>query len=489
MSVCLVYDDRANVSDDILSLLGVSKFSAVLYRKRTLLDHLRGLMRDVGVPDFLHLTRAGDTELLAAHMDRAPGGQRYLYYPSHVVPKRLDAARLFLKKIQYSRRDLIIPVQTDPPGAPVLFVGEPAMRELLEPVSRMEWGRLARAGGRALATIRNSADLLDISRYDRFVEFLSGNFDARHFNTIEHDGLTVRKRSADKEKIRREYTFLSMVEGPLQPFFLRPFDLREEQGEASYRMERLNVPDMAIQWIHGALSEAEFEVFLERIDYFLRLRPLKSVDQKTFDAVTGEMYSGKVRSRLEQLKAAPGGEQIAALVERCTPYGSLEALSSRWHALEERLGRKRGPAALAFTHGDLCFSNILYDKRIRQIKFIDPRGADTPEQMFSHPYYDAAKLSHSVLGGYDFLNQNLFELCFAGDLRLRLEPAEPDLSAHKGRFVECMEGLGFDAELMRLYEASLFLSMLPLHTDVPKKALAFAINAGMILDELEGGHR
>jgi hypothetical protein len=180
---------------------------------------------------------------------------------------------------------------------------------------------------------------------------------------------------------------------------------------------------------------------------------------------------------------------VDALVERCTPYGSLEGLSARWHALEEKLRRRRGPAVLAFTHGDLCFSNILYDKRVRQIKFIDPRGATTTDEMFSHPYYDAAKLSHSVLGGYDFINQNLFELCFGGDLKLKLEPAQPDLSAHKGRFIECMEGLGFDPALMRLYEASLFLSMLPLHTDVPKKALAFAINAGMILDELEGGVR
>jgi hypothetical protein len=44
---------------------------------------------------------------------------------------------------------------------------------------------------------------------------------------------------------------------------------------------------------------------------------------------------------------------------------------------------------------------------------------------------------------------------------------------------------GFDPELTRLYEASLFISMAPLHIDVPKKVIAFLVNAADILDELE----
>jgi hypothetical protein len=136
-----------------------------------------------------------------------------------------------------------------------------------------------------------------------------------------------------------------------------------------------------------------------------------------------------------------------------------------------------------FTH-ETCL-NILYDRRVQQLKFIDPRGADSADDLFGHPYYDAAKLSHSVLGAYDFINHNLFELELDNGLHVSLTLAAPDLREHHKAFALRMATLGFDYRVMRLYEASLFLSMLPLHVDVPKKIVAFALTAGVIMDELE----
>jgi hypothetical protein len=52
-------------------------------------------------------------------------------------------------------------------------------------------------------------------------------------------------------------------------------------------------------------------------------------------------------------------------------------------------------------------------------------------------------------------------------------------------FVQKLERSGFDPYLVRLCEASLFISMLPLHMDRPRKVLGFAINANSILDELQ----
>ena len=486
MSICLVYDDRTPVSDDIRALLGVERFSAVLYRKRSLLDHVRQLMQEADVAEFIHLSRDADLDLLRRHAERASPGARYLYYPSHIVPRRLADARLFISKIQYSRRDLIIPVDDDPGAPAVLLLGERGLRRALEHLARPDWVRLRRASGRGLAEVGNAAELSDIASYDRFVEFLSSNFDVRHFNAIEHDGLTIVKRSSDRDKMRREFRFLSMVEGPVQAFFLRPFDYRDEPDGASYRIERLNVPDMAVQWIHGALSAPEFGTFLDRIGLFLQMRSSKEIPRETFAALTDDLYLNKIASRLDQLRAMDGFAPVRALIEHCTGLGSLESLVGRYQGLYRRLdpGRRIAPH-LRFTHGDLCFSNILYDKRVRQIRFIDPRGADSPDELLSHPYYDLAKLSHSVLGGYDLINQNLFELTFDRDLGLSLETAGPDHSQHKRVFIERLATAGADYPVVRLFEASLFLSMLPLHMDVPKKVAAFVLNASAILDELE----
>lgn len=512
MKTCLIYDDRSLVSPEIASLLGIDRFSQVLYRKQSLLDHIRSLMRTVGIDEFLHLTRGDDLDALKRHLDRAAPGQRYLYFPASVVPERLDTARTFLSKIQFSRFDLIVPVDPpphDPALAPVLLCGDRLLRDSLADIARQDFALLHRATrGEArsvrkvsharLAPVEGGGVLRDISRYERFVEFLSSNFDVRHFNAIENDGLAVTKRSSDVNKMRREFRFLSMVDGPVQSFFLRPFDFKEEKNSAgaaksaSYRLERLNYPDMAIQWVHGALTLREFDSFLERLTRFFAMRPVSSINADAYADLTRKSYVDKTHARLQDLERQPAYAPLSAAIEHYTPYRSLRAMIDRWQQLADRIlskNRARITPQKAFTHGDLCFSNILYDKRIAQMKFIDPRGADTPEELYAHSYYDIAKVSHSVLGNYDFINHGLFDLVFTRDLSLSLEFAFPiDLARHKQAFLHRVEMMGFDPSIMRLFEASLFLSMLPLHIDIPKKTLAFALNAGLILDELEREH-
>jgi hypothetical protein len=505
--MCLIYDDRADVSADIQALLGVQKFSQVLYRKRSLLEHVRSLVRDAGVPEFIHLHRDSDLAEFSDRLHRARGGQaggqdggsqgaparKFLYYPSNVIPRRLEDARVFLQKLRYARRDIYIPVDDAGADASVLlWVGEDGLRGLLEPLAQRDQARVRRAAERSLASVGNAADLTDLSRYDRFVEFLSSNFDVRHFNAVEHDALGVIKRSADVAKIKREFTFLSLVDGPVLPFFLRPFAYAEEVrngvATASYRLERLNVPDMAIQWVHGALSAGEFEAFLDRVETYFRVRPTRAAGAADVARAAHAMYAGKVEERLARLRALPECPVVEQMLARAPSRDgatTLDGLAQRWSRLAARQGRLDTSTSLAFTHGDPCFSNILYDRRVQQLKFIDPRGAETADDLLGHPYYDAAKLSHSVLGGYDFINHNLFELELDAGLGLSLSLAAPDLREHQKAFARRMASLGFDYRVMRLYEASLFLSMLPLHADVPKKVVAFALRAGGIMDELE----
>lgn len=493
MSLCVVYDDRADVSDEIRELIGIARYGQTLYRKRSLLDRCQELMRDAGVDEFIHLVRDSDLESLRAHAQRAAPGTRYLYYPSQVVPTDVSAALHFLKKLQYARRDLAVRVRTDPPGAPVLLLGEPALLGRLDAIARRQWGTLqgpkARAGRdageRPPADVPNQAGLRDISDPADFLAFLSTNFDARHFNRVEHDGLSVVKRSSDREKIRREYTFLRLVDGPMQPFFLRPYDLREFGDGGSYRLERLRVPDMAVQWVHDALSAADFRVFLGRMRAYFELRPTRPCGTDEREAVFRELFSDKLRRRIGQLRAMPIMETLEPLIARCTPYASLEAQADRFDRLARRHARAFAGPSLAFTHGDPCFSNILYDKRSAAMKLIDPRGCDHEAGMYSHPWYDPAKLAHSALGGYDFMNLGLVAPTFGADLRLAVEAPPRDLAAHRALFTQMMESIGFPLVPLRLLEASLFLSMLPLHADVPGKVLAFFLTGAGILDEVE----
>ncbi len=60
-----------------------------------------------------------------------------------------------------------------------------------------------------------------------------------------------------------------------------------------------------------------------------------------------------------------------------------------------------------------------------------------------------------------------------------------DNTENKEIFKEKVRENGFDYWSVRLYEASLFLSMLPLHIDFPHRVFGFILNAVSILEEIE----
>ncbi|MBR5406153.1 MAG: hypothetical protein IK111_00790, partial [Lachnospiraceae bacterium] len=104
--------------------------------------------------------------------------------------------------------------------------------------------------------------------------------------------------------------------------------------------------------------------------------------------------------------------------------------------------------------------------------------------MYMNPYYDIAKLSHSVCGSYDYFNSDLYEISLNDNLKFELK-IDCDNDRYIGIFNEYLEKNGLDVRLIRLYEASLFLSMLPLHMDREKKVFGFILNAIKIMDTLE----
>src|SRR4029078_11733833 len=104
------------------------------------------------------------------------------------------------------------------------------------------------------------------------------------------------------------------------------------------------------------------------------------------------------------------------------------------------------------SHGDCCFSNILYDERIRLLKLIDPKGAMTADQLFSDPLYDFAKLSHSILGGYDFIINEFYHLPIGHNLSLNLTTPNLHSGIYAQSLAEALPSRGLDLARIRLCE-------------------------------------
>lgn len=196
------------------------------------------------------------------------------------------------------------------------------------------------------------------------------------------------------------------------------------------------------------------------------------------------LYVDKVRERVDDLKKMPEFAKINALLQVSKDI-SVDSLLDKYLDLKRAIeGQAHYNDELVIGHGDPCFANTLYNKSTRTLKFIDPKGAIVEDDLWTNAYYDVAKLSHSVCGRYDFFNNALFDIKIDTDFNYNLE-IPFDNSKYIEIFKRKVEENGFDYLSVRIYEASLFLSMLPLHIDNPHKVFGFILNLNNILKEIE----
>ena len=327
---------------------------------------------------------------------------------------------------------------------------------------------------------------MDLSDIRNFRQFITSGFDARFFNALSGDEYTVVKSSVNKEKIRAEYEYYRLLPDEMRMWFAQAFDYKEDENGASYTMERFHMTDLALRFVHGAIGEEEFKQLMDKLFFFLTHRKNKSVSKEEYAACQRKLYVDKVNSRIEKLKGLTEFREIEGILAQTAEFGGLDALVKRYFNLFERFQRtakESGEPVLTVSHGDLCFSNILYNKEANLLRLIDPKGALTEEELYTDPYYDLAKLSHSICGSYDYFNSGLFEITLSEENKLRLTIDENN-KRYRKVFREYVERNSFDFIRVRIYEASLFLSMLPLHIDRPKKVLGFILNAEKILEEV-----
>src|SRR5262249_11846843 len=149
------------------------------------------------------------------------------------------------------------------------------------------------------------------------------------------------------------------------------FDFKDDGCAASYRMERVAIPDMAVQWINNSLNAADFAAFLEHIFYFFSRRPERRVPRAKANAVFDDVYLNKVTSRIALLKAQPVYESVKPLFD--VAVGGIESLVDRYVSLLTFHKAEFPLERLVIGHGDPCFSNILYSKSNQILKLIDPR--------------------------------------------------------------------------------------------------------------------
>lgn len=301
----------------------------------------------------------------------------------------------------------------------------------------------------------------------------------RSFNSISVDlgrGV-VRKSSTHAAKLADEIGWYASLPSALQYLGPRVFTSRREEGETSAEMEFYGYPalnDVYLfgEWNSGIWSQV-FQAIGSAIDgmreYEASLSPLARRE------ALRAMYETKTADRLRGVFGdcrfdALTGDRVAINGRTC--FGLRGCLDLLPVVLQK--SAVYDVPEFTIIHGDLCLSNILYDRRSGFVRLIDPRGSFGESGMYGDPRYDLAKLSHSLLGDYDFYVNGLFQL--------EITPESVLCIPFRRRSHEIIRRLfrnwllrreGDRYQQIRLIESLLFLSMVPLHEDRPQSQLAF----------------
>jgi len=274
-------------------------------------------------------------------------------------------------------------------------------------------------------------------------------YTSRYFNSILEKDKTLVKSSGDINKIRAEYCYYYNLPNSVKRYFVQPFNLQIINGVASYEMEKIETKNYSQLILDSEVSLDSLTSVIKTVENF-KAELVRKVDVSRKQSK--KLVIDKTRKRISSLKE--NKEELDLFNRIVLAYNYFSKDRKTWD--------------LVLSHGDLCLSNILFVENINMTKFIDPRGAINPKDLYLDEYYDLAKLSHSVLGGYEKIIYN------KTTKTKKLEQA----------FTQYLINKNISIELLRVYEASLFLSMIPMHTDSPNNILLFKSTCDRILKEV-----
>jgi hypothetical protein len=481
-NIYMIYDDSNMPSEDIKSVIGNLHFGDAVYKRVSLKDRMTQFLKKIDfVTEIFHIKNQEDIEELILNLGSIAEDLKICHIYSHSLIFNKESFEILLQKARYANESFIIREQVP---MMMIFSNVRSYIDFLKS-SRIMTSTINIPESLEIVELENYQALMEISSHSRFIAYLSGGFDARFFNSLSGDEFTVTKSSTNKNKIKAEYTFYHLLPDEMKSWFVLPYNYNEDEKCSRYTMERYNTTDIAIQWVHGSIDILTFEKLMKKIFYFSNNRSRKIIDKVGYDEIAYDLYVKKLEKRMNELKEHNLFPTFSNLISSGTQYGSIDEIMNEYIGLyRETICKYDFQLFSVIGHGDLCFSNMLYNKETSLLKLIDPKGALEEKDLWTNPYYDIAKLSHSICGRYDLFNNSMYTIEYNEEMQFQLN-IEFDHSEYIRIFKKYLKEYGYHYECVRLFEASLFLSMLPLHMDYPQKVFGFLLNAINILNEVK----
>jgi hypothetical protein len=289
----------------------------------------------------------------------------------------------------------------------------------------------------------------------------------REFNelNISRDSGVIRKYSRNTAKFVNEIAWYLKLPKDVTHVAPRVLDHSLDENKPYVDLEFYSYPSLSDLYLFSNLDTAAWKKIFLRI--FAVIDAMSAHKKQADVSSLKNMYLDKTFERLNHIT---NDAKFTDFLNEVTINGkNCKGIKQILNSLEEDAKRFGILDTQQFQviHGDLCFSNILYDRKLNIIRLIDPRGSFGSHDIYGDIRYDMAKLCHSVLGDYDFMVNGLCSVDNSKQgYQLKIFHSDEYMS-FKNLFRKMLIGKINEQEFTRIrfIESLLFLSMVPLHAD------------------------
>jgi hypothetical protein len=307
--------------------------------------------------------------------------------------------------------------------------------------------------------------------------FIKNKLFSRYFNEFIDHGDFLEKRSIHKIKLEQEFNFLKNVPLKVARFYPEVRSFVESKDFSSYLVRKIPASDTSHFILDTKDNDLSIKKLLMKLNEYFLMVPKQQVSLDQFHQAIQREISHKNLNRLDLISALPLAQELNLV---CQNYGfsDLKEYVIKLNHSIEATQKQVDISPLYFSHGDMCFSNILLHEE--HLFLIDPKGADAFEKNFRPLHYDLAKISQCLYGHYDLINHERFTM--NDSHQILIENVHP-MPLSKTYFESLIHKMGSNLAMIRLIEASLFISLLPFHQESEKKLRGFLINSLSISSE------
>ena len=308
---------------------------------------------------------------------------------------------------------------------------------------------------------------------------------SRDFHNLKYldEEKIITKTKSGLNSLYHDFIYYKSIPAELRRYYPCLINYSTDVHSSTLSLEYIPYPTLAELYLHGELGKNRWTSIIKTLknicDKFYNREPVKLRENVSY------LYSKKLEKRMNKIiehdRTDNDWEAFNYILKNEFVLNGerYPSLLETTEILTKFLKQYEVSRALFFGHGDFCFNNILVDPSFMTTKLIDPRVDDESNIRdigLIDPYYDYAKLNHSFSYYYDCIVNQLYRLMVLSKNQISLDVYKP--SDH--RFIKDLFEDNFfktlkDRKEISLITSSLFLSMLPIHLEDPKRITAFSL--------------